>query len=134
MQLNQLADQLGTKTIHLIAIAKALEFPDMLNPHGGTPLNPKHSQQITVLYRYMRDRRITDPKAAIAQMSNQPTDSDEITIVIRATVANELRERYPTGSMSDRILKALSALSTLERLYEPIVRSPISEANARRSA
>ena len=134
MQLNQLADQLSAKTIHLIEIAKALNFPNLLNPHGGTPLSPEQSQQITALYRYMRDRQVTDPAAAIAQMNDQPTDADEIAIRIRSSVADELCERYPTGSMSDRILKTLSALSTLERLYEPIVRSPLSEASDRRSA
>ncbi len=130
MQLNQLADQLSAKTIHLIAIAKALNFTDLPNPHGGTPLSPKHSQQIAAVYRYMQNRQVTDPAAAIAQMNNQPADADEIAIRIRTSVADELCQRYPTGSMSDRILKALSALSTLERLYEPIVRSPLSEANA----
>lgn len=134
MQLNQLADQLSAKTIHLIEIAKALNFPDLLTPHGGTPLSPEQSQQITAVYRYMRDRQVTDPAAAIAQMNNQPTDADEIAIRIRSSVADELCERYPTGSMSDRILKTLSALSTLERLYEPIVRPALSEASDRRSA
>ena len=68
MKLNQLADQLHTKTIGLIAIAKALEYPDLLDPHGGTPLNTEQAQQITAVFRFMRDRRIVEPKSAIAQM------------------------------------------------------------------
>lgn len=134
MQLNQLADQLDTKTIHLIAIAKALMLADLLNPHGGTPLSPEHSQQIAAVYRYMRDRQITDPAAAITQMNDQPPDSEEIAIRIRVSVADELCQRYPTGCMSDRILKLLGALSTFEQMYDPVVRSPISEANVRSSA
>lgn len=116
MQLNQLADQLSAKTIHLIAIAKALTLPDLPNPHGGTPLSPEHSQQITALYRYMRDRQISDPAAAVAQMNDQPADADEIAIRIRASVADELCQRYPTGSMSDRILKLLGAVQVFEQV------------------
>ena len=52
MKLNQLADQLHAKTIGLIAIAKALEYADLPNPHGGTPLNPEQAQQITAVFRY----------------------------------------------------------------------------------
>ena len=134
MQLNQLADQLAVKTIHLIAIARALDPTGTPSPHGGTPLSPERSQQIAAVYRYMRQRRISDPGCAIAQMNDQPADSEAITICIPASVADELRHRYPEGSMGDRILRALGALSALEQLYEPIVRSPISEANHHRSA
>lgn len=116
MKLNQLADQLPAKTIDLIAIAKALEFTDLPNPHGGTPLNAEQAQQITTVFRFMRDRRITEPKAAIAQMNQPPPESDEIAIRIRVSVADELCQRYPTGSMSDRILKLLGAVQVFEQV------------------
>jgi hypothetical protein len=118
MKLNQLADQLHAKTIGLIAIAKALEFPDLPNPHGGTALNPAQAQQITTVFRYMRDRQIVEPKSAIAQMNDlTSTEPDQIAISLRVSVADELRRRYPEGSMSDRILKLLGAVSALETLH-----------------
>jgi hypothetical protein len=117
MKLNQLADQLHTKTIGLIAIAQALEFADLPNPHGGTALSQTQAQQITAVFRYMRDRQIVDAKAAIAQMNNLSTDSDQIAVSLRASVADELRRRYPEGSMSDRILKLLGAINALETLH-----------------
>jgi hypothetical protein len=118
MKLNQLADQLHAKTIGLIAIAKALEFPDLPNPHGGTALNPAQAQQITTVFRYMRDRQIVEPKAAIAQMNDlTSTEPDQIAISLRVSVADELRRRYPEGSMSDCILKLLGAVSALETLH-----------------
>jgi hypothetical protein len=118
MKLNQLADQLHTKTIGLIAIAQALEFPDLPNPHGGTALSQTQAQQITAVFRYMRDRQIVEPKSAIAQMrSADPASTEEIAISLRASVADELRRRYPEGSMSDRILKLLGAVGALETLH-----------------
>jgi hypothetical protein len=120
MQLNQLADQLGAKTIQLIAIAKALNFVDLPSPHGGTPLLPERSQQVAAVYRYMRDRQIAEPAAAIAQM--QVADSistEEIIVSLRASVADELCHRYPEGSMSDRILRLLGALQSFEQLHAP---------------
>jgi hypothetical protein len=118
MKLNQLADQLHAKTIGLIAITKALEFADLPNPHGGTALNPAQTQQITAVFRYMRDRQIVDVKAAIAQM-NEPMSSepDQIAVSLRVSVADELRRRYPEGNVSDRILKLLGAVSALETLH-----------------
>jgi len=81
MKLNQLADQIHAKTIALIAIAKALEFSDLPNPHGGTPLSQSQAQQITAVFRYMRDRQIVEPKAAIAQMQmSDPAATEEIAI------------------------------------------------------
>ncbi|PZO45276.1 MAG: hypothetical protein DCF15_21690 [Phormidesmis priestleyi] len=122
MKLNQLADQLPAKTIDLIAIAKALEFTDLPNPHGGTPLNAAQAQQITTVFRFMRDRRITEPKSAIAQMQLSDPDSTEaIAISLRASVADELRRRYPEGSMSDRILRLLGALQSFEQLHQPFI-------------
>jgi hypothetical protein len=118
MKLNQLADQLHAKAIALIAIAKALEFSDLPNPHGGTGLNPEQAQQIRAVFRYMRDRQIVDAKAAIAQMRmTDPASTEEIVISLRASVAAELSCRYPEGSMSDRILKLLGAVSALETLH-----------------
>ena len=126
MQLNQLADQLGAKTIQLIAITKALNFADLPSPHGGTSLMPERSHQVAAVYRYMRDRQIAEPAAAIAQM--QVADSistEEIVVSLRASVADELCHRYQDGSMSDRILRLLGALQSFEQLHAP--RSLISE-------
>ena len=125
MKLNQLADQLSTKTIALIAIAKTLEQTDLSNPHGGTPLSPAQAQQITAVFCYMRDRQIVEPKSVIAQM--QVTDAaatEEIAVCLRASVADELRRRYPEGSMSDRILRLLGALQSFEQLHAPRQSSP----------
>ncbi|PZO44038.1 MAG: hypothetical protein DCF15_22205, partial [Phormidesmis priestleyi] len=66
--------------------------------------------------RFMRDRRITEPKSAIAQMNQPPPESDEIAIRIRVSLADELCQRYPTGSMSDRILKLLGAVQVFEQV------------------
>ena len=118
MKLNQLADQLHTKTIGLIAIAKAFEFADLANPHGGTPLSPAQAQQVTAVFRYMRDRQVTDPTAAIARMQTAAAASpEEIAVSLRASVADELCRRYPEGSMSDRILRLLGALQSFEQMY-----------------
>jgi hypothetical protein len=118
MKLNQLADQLHAKTIGLIAIAKAIEFADLPNPHGGTALNSEQAQQITAVFRYMRDRQIVEPKSAIAQMNDLTSaEPDQVAVSLRASVADELRRRYPEGSMSDRILKLLGAVSALETLH-----------------
>lgn len=118
MRLNQLADQLSAKTIALIAIAKALEQPDLSSPHGGTPLSPAQAQQITAVFRYMRDRQVTEPASAIAQMQmSDATATEEIAVCLRASVADELCRRYPEGSMSDRILRLLGALQSFERLH-----------------
>ena len=120
MTLNQLADQLSAKTIALIAIAKALEQPDLTNPHGGTPLSASQAQQITAVFRYMRDRQIVEPKSAIAQMQmSDATATEEIAVCLRASVADELCRRYPDGSMSDRILRLLGALQSFEQLHAP---------------
>ena len=120
MKLNQLADQLPAKTIDLVAIAKALEFTELPNPHGGTPLNAAQAQQIMAVFRFMRDRRIAEPKSAIAQMQMSDPDSTEaIAISLRVSVADELRRRYPEGSMSDRILRLLGALQSFEQLHKP---------------
>jgi hypothetical protein len=128
MKLNQLADQLHAKTIGLIAIAKAIEFADLPNPHGGTALNPAQAQQITAVFRYMRDRQIVDAKAAIAQMrSADSASTGEIAISLRASVADELRRRYPEGSMSDCILKLLGAVSALETLHLSYRQHPAAE-------
>ena len=115
MKLNQLADQLSAKTIHLIAIAKALEQTDLSNPHGGTPLSPAQAQQITAVFRYMRDRQIASPKSAIAQMKAAAETERAIAISIPASVADELCRRYPEGSMSERILKLLGAVHSFEQ-------------------
>ena len=120
MKLNQLADQLSAKTIGLIAIAKALEYPDLSNTHGGTPLSANQAQQITAVFRYMRDWQIVEPKSAIAQMQmSEATDTKEIAVCLRASVADELCRRYPEGSMSDRILRLLGALQSFEQLHAP---------------
>ena len=119
MKLNQLADQLSAKTIGLIAIVKALEYADLPNPHGGTPLNPEQAQKITAVFRYMRDRQIIEPKSAIAQMQMTEASTTEIAVCLRASVADELCRRYPDGSMSDRILKLLGALQSFEQLHAP---------------
>jgi hypothetical protein len=128
MKLNQLADQLHAKTIGLIAIAKALEFADLPNPHGGTALNSEQAQQIRAVFRYMRDRQIVEPKSAIAQMNDLTSaDPDQIAVSLRASVADELRRRYPDGSMSDRILKLLGAVSALETLHLSYRQHPAAE-------
>jgi hypothetical protein len=128
MKLNQLADQLQAKTIGLIAIAKALEFSDLPNLHGGTALNPAQAQQIRAVFRYMRDRQIVEPKAAIAQMNDLTSaDPDQIAVSLRASVADELRRRYPEGNVSDRILKLLGAVSALETLHLSYRQQPTAE-------
>ena len=130
MKLNQLADQLSAKTIGLIAIAKALEYPDLPNPHGGTPLSANQAQQITAVFRYMRDRQIVEPQSAIAQMQmSEATDTEEIAVCLRASVADELCRRYPDGSMSDRILRLLGALQSFEQLHAPRQSSQRGEAH-----
>ena len=115
MQLNQLADQLSTKTIALIAIAEALAFTDLPSPHGGTPLSSAQAQQITAVFRYMRDRQIVSAKSAIAQMKEASETASAIAISIPASVADELCRRYPEGSMSERILKLLGAVHSFEQ-------------------
>ena len=95
MQLNQLADQLSTKTIALIAIAEALAQPDLSNPHGGTPLSADQAQQITAVFRYMRDRQIVSAKSAIAQM--------------KAAAETDQCDRYQHSSVSGR--RAMPPLS-----------------------
>jgi hypothetical protein len=128
MRLNQLADQLHAKTIALIAIVKALDFANVLNPHGGTALNPEQAQQITAVFRYMRDRQIVEPSAAIAQMQIVDSQSTaEIVISLRASVADELCRRYPDGNMSDRILKLLGAVLVLENLHLSYARQTVIE-------
>ncbi|MEO0516062.1 MAG: hypothetical protein AAF171_02050 [Cyanobacteria bacterium P01_A01_bin.116] len=120
MKINQLADQLHAKTIDLIALTKVLEFSNLPNPHGGTPLDAAKAEQIATLFRFMRDRQITDPTAAIAQMNmTKATTSEEIPVSLRASVADELCRRYPDGSMSDRILRLLGALQAFEQLHAP---------------
>ena len=115
MQLNQLADQLSTKTIALIAIAEALAFTDLPSPHGGTPLSSAQAQQITAVFHYMRDRQIVGAKSAIAQMKAAAETTSAIAISIPASVADELCRRYPEGSMSERILKLLGAVHSFEQ-------------------
>ena len=128
MKLNQLADQLHAKTIALIAIAKALELSDLPNPHGGTALSPEQAQQITTVFRYMRDRQIVEPKSAIAQMDNPMSgEPDQIAVSLRVSVADELRRRYPEGSVSDCILKLLGAVSALENLHLSYRQPPTAE-------
>ena len=117
MKLNQLADPLGTKTIHLIEIARALKFDDLPHPHGGNALSPAQAQQITNVFRYMKDRQIAEPAAAIAQMSRSPGATDEIAVSLRVSVVDELRRRYPEGSTSDRILRLLGAVQAFEQMY-----------------
>jgi hypothetical protein len=128
MKLNQLADQLHAKTIGLIAIAKAIEFTNLPNPHGGTALNPEQAQQIAAVFRYMRDRQIVEPKSAIAQMQTaDPASTEEIVVSLRASVAAELSCRYPEGNVSDRILKLLGAVSALETLHLSYRQHPAAE-------
>ena len=118
MKLNQLADQLHAKTICLIAITKALEFTDLPNAHGGTPVSPVQAEQITAVFCYMRDRQIVEPTAAIAQMQTaEAASTEEIAVNLRASVVNELCHRYPEGSMSDRILRLLGAVQSFEQMY-----------------
>ncbi|MEM9092930.1 MAG: hypothetical protein AAGC93_29920 [Cyanobacteria bacterium P01_F01_bin.53] len=121
MKINQLADQLHAKTIELIAITQALEFTDLPNPHGGTPLDTAKAEQITALFRFMRKRQITDPIAGIAQMKmTEAATTEEVAVSLRVSVADELCRRYPAdGSMSDRILRLLGALQAFERLHAP---------------
>ena len=128
MKLHHLTDHLQAKTSQLIDIAKAL---GQVNPNGGTPIDDSQQSQITAVYRFMSQRQIETPKAAIAQMEAEFLSPDsplpateEIAIRIRASVAHELCSRYPTGSMSDRILKALGALSAFEQLHAPQTQSP----------
>ena len=118
MKLHQLAEQIGAKAIQLIEIAKALG----LDCHGGTVLTAEQQPQITAIYRYMQAHRTTDPAVAIAQMTATGADTsakDLIAISIQPSVADELCRRYPAGTMSDRILKVLGALSALENLLAP---------------
>ena len=118
MKLNQLADQLHAKTIHLIAIAKALELTELPSPHGGTPLSPAQAEQVTAVFRYMQAHQITEPRSAIAQMKTAaPAPAEEVTISLRASVADELRDRYPEGTLSDGILRLLGALQSFEQVY-----------------
>lgn len=119
MKLNQLSDQLNTKTIHLITIAKALELTELPNPHGGTPLSPAQAEQVTAIFQYMRDRQMTEPKVAIAQLKTAApaASTEEVTVSLRASVADELRCRYPEGTLSDCILRLLGALQSFEQIY-----------------
>ena len=119
MKLNQLSDQLHTKTIHLITIAKALELTELPTPHGGTPLSPAQAEQVTAVFRYMQERQMTEPKVAIAQMKTAASaaGTEEVTVSLRASVADELRCRYPEGTLSDCILRLLGALQSLEQIY-----------------
>ena len=120
MKLNQLSDQLQTKTIHLITIAKALELTELPTPHGGTPLSPAQAEQVTAVFRYMQERQMTDPKVAIAQMktaASAAAPAEEVTVSLRASVADELRCRYPEGTLSDCILRLLGALQSFEQIY-----------------
>ena len=119
MKLNQLSDQLQTKTIHLIAIAKALELTELPTPHGGTPLSPAQAEQVTAVFWYMQERQMTEPTAAIAQMKTAASaaGTEEVTVSLRVSVADELRCRYPEGTLSDCILRLLGALQSLEQIY-----------------
>ena len=119
MKLNQLSDQLQTKTIGLIAIAKALELTELPTPHGGTPLSPAQAEQVTAVFRYMQERQMTEPKVAIAQMKTAASaaGTEEVTVSLRASVADELRCRYPEGTLSDCILRLLGALQSFEQIY-----------------
>ena len=49
----------------------------------------------------------------------EATDTEEIAVCLRASVADELCRRYPEGSMSDRILRLLGALQSFEQLHAP---------------
>lgn len=62
-----------------------------LNAERSFPI----TETLAAVYRYMRNRQMTDPAAAIAQMNNQLADADEIAIRIRSSVADELCQRYP---------------------------------------
>ena len=137
MKLHQLAEQTGVKTIQLIEIAKA---SGLLNFHGGTVLTAEQQTQIASIYRYMLALKVTDPAAAIAQMNagealcaDGSTVNGSIAISIQPSVADELYRRYPAGTMSDRILKALGALHSFEQLYTSIFQqrrvSPIGLAD-----
>lgn len=128
MKLHQLAEQTGVKTIQLIEIAKA---SGLLSFHGGTVLTAQQQTQIASIYRYMLALKITDPAAAIAQMNagealcaDGSTVNGSIAISIQPSVADELYRRYPAGTMSDRILKLLGALSALENLLAPCLPRP----------
>ena len=118
MKLHQLAEQTGVKTIQLIEIAKALGLNDF---HGGMALTAEQQTQIADTHRYMLTLKITDPIAAIAQINTAAAANaeDSIAISIQSSVADELCRRYPVGTMSDRILKTLGALSALENLLAP---------------
>ena len=133
MKLHQLAEQTGAKTIQLIAIAKALEFADLSNPHGATPLNTEQAQQITAVFRFMRSRQIVEPQSAIAQMQQANSlSTEEIDIRLRASVAAELYRRYPhDDSMSDRILRMLGALQSFEQMSTLYVQPHSLSASAR---
>jgi hypothetical protein len=125
VKLHQLAVQSGAKSIQLIEIAKVL---GLTNPNGGTPLTAEQQTEIVACFRYMRDRQIVDAKAAIAQMqAAESTSTEEIPINLRASVADELCRRYPDGSMSDRILKLLGAVSALETLHLSYRQHPAAE-------
>jgi len=119
MKINQLSDQLQTKTIGLIAIAKALELTELPNPHGGASLSPAQAEQVTAVFRYMQEHQMTDPKVAIAQMKTAASaaPAEEVTVSLRASVADELRCRYPEGTLSDCILRLLGALQSFEQIY-----------------
>ena len=124
MKLHQLAEQIDAKAIQLIEIAKALGLPSC---HGGTVLAAEQQTQITAIYRYMLAHKTTDPAVAIAQMTATDADTsvkDLIAISIQPSVADELCRRYPAGTMSDRILKMLGALSALENLLAPSPQQP----------
>ena len=125
MKLHQLAEQTGVKTIQLIEIAKALGLNDF---HGGTALTAEQRTQIADTHRYMLALKITDPVAAIAQMNAVASTNAEdlIAISIQPSVAGELCRRYPVGTMSDRILKTLGALSALENLLAPYPHSSVA--------
>ena len=80
----------------------------------------------------MRDRQIVEPKAAIAQMQmSDPAATAEIAISLRISVADELCRRYPNGSMSDRILRLLGAVQSLEQLYALSVQPQASQASVK---
>ena len=119
MKLHQLAEQIDAKAIQLIEIARALR---LLGFHGGTVLTTEQQTQIAAIYRYMQAHKTTDPAIAIVQMTATDADTsvkDLIAISIQPSVADELCRRYPAGTMSDRILKVLGALSALENLLAP---------------
>ena len=87
---------------------------------AATPLSAAQAQQITAVFRYMRDRQIAEPKSAIAQMQmSEASATEEIAVCLRASVADELCRRYPDGSMSDRILRLLGALQNVRATAQP---------------